>query len=187
VPRLEELHADGLPGQVRLIRGRAPIIESRFPTADIMIGHGVYIARRRWASPNVGESHFQLATDTRALSAWWRHPSRQWMPPPVALGGLLCDCASDVSCVVPAPGRPKLVTSAVEADPPSGRTSSACFGLQEYRCCPGLGPYLAVRVWKEVNEVLLETALAAVCCRRSRPHAVVGVTIDSADVEVRAT
>jgi hypothetical protein len=42
-------------------------------------------------------------------------------------------------------------------------------------------------VWKEVNDVVLETALAAVCCRRSRVLAVVGVTIDSAEVEVRAT
>jgi hypothetical protein len=37
------------------------------------------------------------------------------------------------------------------------------------------------------SEVVLEAALAAVCCRGSRVLAVVGVAIDSAKVEVGAT
>jgi hypothetical protein len=60
-----------------------------------------------------------------------------------------------------------------------------CWELVTLR--PEVGPYLAFRVCKEINEVVLEAAFAEVCCRGSRVLAVVGVTIDSVDVEVRAT
>jgi hypothetical protein len=41
-------------------------------------------------------------------------------------------------------------------------------------------------VWEEVSEVVLEAAFAEVCCQGSHVLAVVGVTIDSAEVEVSA-